>query len=142
MEIRHLIKEIAEERTVILSTHILSEVQATCDYIRMIEEGQVVFAGTVEEFDNYIVPSTIFVSLASTPAVDELRMLPGVENAEVWVHGLRVNFSDSRERSCRSWRRAWPEIGSCWKFEWRKALWIACLPSFRPKVRNTRKEGL
>ena len=31
VEIRHLIKEIAEERTVILSTHILSEVQATCD---------------------------------------------------------------------------------------------------------------
>ena len=98
VEIRHLIKEIAEERTVILSTHILSEVQATCDYIRMIEEGQVVFAGTVEEFDNYIVPSTIFVSLASTPAVDELRMLPGVENAES-MGGMdyRVNFSDSRE---------------------------------------------
>ena len=35
VEIRHLIKSIAEERTVILSTHILSEVQATCDYIRM-----------------------------------------------------------------------------------------------------------
>ena len=44
VEIRHLIKEIAEEHTVILSTHILSEVQATCDYIRMIEKGQVVFA--------------------------------------------------------------------------------------------------
>ena len=39
LEIRHLIKEIANERTVILSTHILSEVQATCDYIRMIEQG-------------------------------------------------------------------------------------------------------
>ena len=35
MEVRHLIKEIAEERTVVLSTHILTEVQATCDYIRM-----------------------------------------------------------------------------------------------------------
>lgn len=68
VEIRHLIKEIAEERTVILSTHILSEVQATCDYIRMIEEGQVVFAGTVEEFDNYIVPNTIFVSFGIGPA--------------------------------------------------------------------------
>ncbi len=40
IEIRHLIKEIGEDRTVILSTHILSEVQATCDYIRMIEEGK------------------------------------------------------------------------------------------------------
>ena len=36
IEIRGLVKEIAEQRTVILSTHILSEVQATCDYIRMI----------------------------------------------------------------------------------------------------------
>ena len=98
MEVRHLIKEIAEERTVILSTHILSEVQATCDYIRMIEEGQVVFAGTVEEFDNYIVPNTIFVSLASAPPVDELKMLSGVEDA-VSMGGMdyRVNFSDSRE---------------------------------------------
>ena len=43
VEIRELIREIAVDRTVILSTHILSEVQATCDYIRMIEEGQVVF---------------------------------------------------------------------------------------------------
>ena len=48
VEIRELIREIAVDRTVILSTHILSEVQATCDYIRMIEEGQVVFSGTVD----------------------------------------------------------------------------------------------
>lgn len=64
----------------------------------MIEEGQVVFAGTVEEFDNYIVPNTIFVSLASAPPVDELKMLSGVEDA-VSMGGMdyRVNFSDSRE---------------------------------------------
>ena len=55
-EIRHLIKDIAEERTVILSTHILTEVQATCDHILMIERGKLVFMGTVDEFDNYIVP--------------------------------------------------------------------------------------
>ena len=98
LEVRQLIKDIAVDRTVMLSTHILSEVQATCDYIRMIEEGQVVFAGTVEEFDNYIVPNTIFVSLASAPPVDELKMLSGVEDA-VSMGGMdyRVNFSDSRE---------------------------------------------
>lgn len=33
VEIRHLIKEIAQDRTVILSTHILPEVQATCDFL-------------------------------------------------------------------------------------------------------------
>lgn len=36
-----------------------------------------VFAGTVEEFDNYIVPSSIFASLASAPDVEDLKSLPG-----------------------------------------------------------------
>ena len=47
----------------------------------------------MEEFDNYIVPNTIFVSLASAPPVDELKMLSGVEDA-VSVGGMdyRVNF--------------------------------------------------
>ena len=53
-EVRHLIKEIAEERSVLLSTHILSEVQATCRNIKMIENGQMIFSGSIEEFDNYI----------------------------------------------------------------------------------------
>ncbi len=98
VEIRHLIKEIAEERTVILSTHILSEVQATCDYIRMIEDGQVVFAGTVDEFDNYIQPTSIFVSLASMPGTDELMQVPSVIGAEhLTGMNYRVQFSDAHE---------------------------------------------
>jgi ABC-2 type transport system ATP-binding protein len=82
LEIRYLIKEIAENRTVILSTHILSEVQISCDYIRMIEQGQLVFAGTVEEFDNYITPDTLFTVLAATPPLEELLAVPGVTGAE------------------------------------------------------------
>lgn len=49
----------------------LSEVQATCDYIRMIEEGQVVFSGTVDEFDNYIVPYVICVVNSRTTGRDD-----------------------------------------------------------------------
>src|SRR5690606_9375163 len=50
LEVRKLIKEIAEDRAVILSTHILSEVQATCDEIIMIEHGKIVFADTLFAF--------------------------------------------------------------------------------------------
>lgn len=39
LEVRQLIRDIAEDRTVMLSTHILSEVQATCSTIKMIEHG-------------------------------------------------------------------------------------------------------
>jgi ABC transporter related protein len=98
VEIRHLIKEIAEERTVILSTHILSEVQATCDYIRMIEEGQLVFAGTVDDFDNYIVPDTLIVSLVNAPAPEELKALDGVLSVEeLGGKNYRVRFADATE---------------------------------------------
>ncbi len=82
MEIRHLIKEIAEDRTIILSTHILSEVQAVCDHILMLEEGSMVFSGSVDEFDNYITPDTIFVSLLTMPGTDELLKIPGALHAE------------------------------------------------------------
>ena len=45
-EIRSLIKKIGQEKTVILSTHILSEVEATCDRIVIINQGRVVADGT------------------------------------------------------------------------------------------------
>ena len=95
LEIRHLIKEIAEERTVILSTHMLSEVQAICDHIRMIEQGQLVFSGTMEEFDNYIVPNTLLVTLKQPPLLDELLHLEGVVNAEaLGENRFRLGFRD------------------------------------------------
>lgn len=98
VEIRNLIKEIAQERTVVLSTHILSEVQATCDHIRMVEEGRVVFAGTVDEFDNYIIPNTIFVSLLETPAVEELKAIQGILDVEeLGGTKFRLKFSDSQD---------------------------------------------
>ena len=48
VEIRHLIREIGKEKTVILSTHILPEVEATCDRILIINRGKIVADGTPE----------------------------------------------------------------------------------------------
>ena len=49
VEIRDLIKTIGREKTVILSSHILAEVEATCDRILIINEGKIVANGTSEE---------------------------------------------------------------------------------------------
>lgn len=46
VEIRRLIKELGREKTVILSTHILPEVEATCDRILIINKGKIVADGT------------------------------------------------------------------------------------------------
>ena len=48
VEIRKLIKELGKEKTVILSTHILPEVEATCDRILIISKGKIVADGTSE----------------------------------------------------------------------------------------------
>ncbi len=49
VEIRNLIKEIGREKTVILSTHILPEVQATCSRVLIISNGRIAGQGTPEE---------------------------------------------------------------------------------------------
>lgn len=98
LEVRNLIKEIAEERTVVLSTHILQEVQALCDDIWMINEGDVVFSGSIEEFDNYIMPSTLSVSMIAAPAIAELQAIPGVLKAEpMGGPRYRLQFTDAQE---------------------------------------------
>ena len=49
VEIRELIKKIGREKTVILSSHILAEVEATCDRILIISKGKIVADGTAED---------------------------------------------------------------------------------------------
>ena len=49
VEIRNLIRELGRTRTVVLSTHILSEVRATCDRVLIIHQGQMVADGTTDE---------------------------------------------------------------------------------------------
>ena len=82
VEIRNLVKEIAEERAVMLSTHILPEVQVTCNQIRMIESGKMVFSGTMDEFDNYIKPDSLVVLMNAPPSESELRAIPGIVSVE------------------------------------------------------------
>ena len=49
IEIRNLIKKLGKQKTVILSTHILSEVQATCNRVIIINKGKIVADGSPEE---------------------------------------------------------------------------------------------
>ena len=98
IEIRHLIKEIATEHSVMLSTHILSEVQATCDDIEMIEHGKVVFSGTMEDFNNYMEPNTFIVSMTAPPSMETLAAIPGIAHVEhITDTRFRVRFSSGQD---------------------------------------------
>ena len=52
IEVRNLIKSLAEEHTIILSTHILPEVSMTCNRVAIINQGEIVATGTPEEMSN------------------------------------------------------------------------------------------
>ncbi len=98
IEVRQLIKQISEDCTIILSTHILQEVQAVCDHIWMINEGAVVFSGKIDEFDNYIAPNSLVLSFLAKPDLGEIRAITGVlEVEDIDNTKVRIRFTDYPE---------------------------------------------
>lgn len=81
-EVKSLIRDLGKNCAVLLSTHILSEVQATCERIIMIESGKGVFDGTMKEFNNLITPNKLVVKMSATPSLQELEAIEGVEAVE------------------------------------------------------------
>lgn len=95
VDIRNLIREIAEDHAVLLSTHILSEVQAICNEIKMIENGKLVFSGSMEGFDNYVAPESFIIEFGRSPEKETLEMLCENKGVEVLGSGrFRVYLKD------------------------------------------------
>jgi ABC-2 type transport system ATP-binding protein len=83
---RQCIREDRERgRSVLLSSHILAEVEALCDRISIIRDGHIVESGTLAEL-RHLTRTTIIAELAETPS--GLADLPGVH--EVDIQGTRV----------------------------------------------------
>lgn len=100
MEVRKLIKEIGSERAVIFSSHILSEVQATCQEIKMIESGKMIFSDTMDAFNNYIRPDAMLLHMDNPPSLDEFLKIPGITEVEILPEGtIRLRFSASNDLS-------------------------------------------
>jgi len=98
LEVRKLIREIGEERAIIFSTHILSEVQAICKEVKMIESGQMVFEDTMEAFNNYIMPDTMLVGMDNPPSAEELSALPGITGVEFLSdRSIRLRFAANKD---------------------------------------------
>jgi ABC-2 type transport system ATP-binding protein len=78
-ETRRLIKELAGDHTIILSTHILPEVSQTCDRVVIINKGRMVVEGTPESLTRRLSwAETIFVQVDAASAADASRALAAV----------------------------------------------------------------
>jgi ABC-2 type transport system ATP-binding protein len=82
VEIREVIRQVAREKTVVFSTHILSEVRALCQRAVIIHLGQVVADCPVAELTREQGSFRLTVEFAQPPQPDALASLPGVERAE------------------------------------------------------------
>jgi len=88
-QFRQYVNEVrGDGHTVLLSSHILSEVEALCDRVSIIRDGAVVESGTMAEL-RHLARTTVTAELATMP--EGLAKLPGVH--EVVVQGQRITAS-------------------------------------------------
>ena len=91
VEIRKLIKEIGREKTVILSTHILSEVEATCDRIIIINKGKIVADGTADSLkkksqSEETLKMQLLDVIDSNLVYEELNSIPFINSVDLENH--------------------------------------------------------
>lgn len=94
-EIRELMRELGEDHSVILSTHILSEVQSLCDRVLIINQGNIVLDQALDELQSDTdKASNIEISLRNPPALEALLSIENVASAEsINETTLRINFN-------------------------------------------------
>ena len=88
IEIRNLIKELGKKHTIILSSHILPEVQAVCERVVIINKGAIAAIDTPEGLSHKMAKTSKVQLTAEGPhrdVIQKLRLLPGVRNAEVML---------------------------------------------------------
>lgn len=85
VEIRELIRLLGRERGVILSTHILSEVQAVCSHVQIIHQGRLVYASNIADLDQH--RTSVIVGLAMAPLATTLAETKGITRVEELAPG-------------------------------------------------------
>ena len=83
-EIRQLIRTISKNKTVMLSTHIMQEVEAVCSRVIIINKGKLVADGSVDELKagQFAQKQTVWVEFDKTPDLNSLRKIPGLLKIE------------------------------------------------------------
>ena len=108
IEIRDLIKSLKEKHTVILSSHILSEVSAVCDYVLIISHGKLVASDTPENLGKLAEGSNtlnLIVKGEKDKICTALGQIEGVKNVTAAdakeEHAWNVNISTNEDRDVR-----------------------------------------
>lgn len=100
IEIRKLIKSLKGERTILLSTHILAEVTQTCDGVVIINEGQLMASGSLEELTaSFRKKEGVFISLkkGGEETTSLLQTVPGVDKISQEADGFTIEWAKGKD---------------------------------------------
>ena len=93
-DIRGLIRELGEHHGIILSTHILPEVQATCSRVQIINRGKLVFSETMQSLEKQLTSQILVLETRAPLNTDTLLQIDGVDNIETLTdHRVRLHFT-------------------------------------------------
>lgn len=81
-EIRALIRELGNSSSVILSTHLLSEVESVCDRVEIMQDGKLIYGDTSAHMQQYGQASGFIISLRNPPTLDVLQNIAGISHVE------------------------------------------------------------
>ena len=99
IEIRDLIRELGREHGVILSTHILPEVQSICSRAVILNRGRIVFSDDISNIDSSS-PSSILIQLERAPELNSILDIDGVSVADRTEDGyIRLELDDEASTS-------------------------------------------
>jgi ABC-2 type transport system ATP-binding protein len=95
-EIRALIRELGREHGIILSTHILPEVQAVCSRVQIIHQGRLVFSDSLAGLERQLKATSLIAAFHAAPDLESLARVPGVTRVET-LGGDRVRLQFSEQ---------------------------------------------
>jgi ABC-2 type transport system ATP-binding protein len=81
-EIRTLIRELGDAHSVILSTHLLSEVENVCDRVEIMQKGRLIYGDSSARMQQYGHQPGFIVTLLAPPELSELEDIAGVDRVE------------------------------------------------------------
>jgi ABC-2 type transport system ATP-binding protein len=94
-DIRALIREVGIEYSVIISTHILPEVEMVCDHVQIIDKGKLVFNGNIDVLKKQRVGNKLLVGFRHAPNSETLLKVAGIIEVEnLHNNMMRITFSD------------------------------------------------
>ena len=94
VEIRELIKKIGKSKTVMLSTHIMQEVEAICDRVIIINKGQIVADDTAEALQHEQSDQTVYTEFDGNVSKAQLSKIPHVRKVEKVNNGWLLETTD------------------------------------------------